>query len=176
MANDGSFACATCGQNHDGLAYGFGVAAPLPFEQLSWLQRRGAKLGDETCVIKGERFFVRGLLEIPVKRRKTPFVWNVWSSVGPEDFGTILEHWISTDRVKDPPYAGALANDLSTVYPSTLNLKLAMKSRPVGQRPSFELDPGDHPLIAEQRGGITVDRVREINSILRHNGAAGSRL
>ena len=171
MATD-TFTCATCGKTHDGLGYGFGVAAPLPFEQLSWLQRRGAKLGEETCVIRGEQFFVRGLVEIPVKRRKTPFVWNVWSSVGAEDFGTMLEHWISKDRVDDPPYAGALANDLSAVYPSTLNLKVAIRSRPVGQRPAFELDDADHPLVVEQRDGITPDRVKEINSILRHRSAS----
>ena len=175
-SSDGTFTCATCGETHDGLAYGFGVAAPLPFERLSWLQRRGAKLGEETCIIRGEHFFVRGLVEIPVKRRKTPFIWNVWSSIGPEGFQTMLEHWISADRIKDPPYAGALANDLSTVYPSTLNLKLEIRSRPVGQRPLLVLEPGDHPLAVEQRNGISVDRVREINSLLRHHAAAGSRI
>jgi hypothetical protein len=173
MATADTFTCATCGKNHDGLAYGFGVAAPLPFEQLSWLQRRGAKLGDETCVIHNERFFVRGIVEIPVKRRKTPFVWNVWSSLDRDSFGTMLEHWLSRERVSDPAFPGVLANDLSAVYPSTLNLKLTIRSRPVGQRPLFELEAGDHPLAAEQRDGITTDRVKEINSILRHRAASG---
>lgn len=167
-----TFTCGTCGKTHDGLAYGFGVAAPLPFEQLSWLQRRSAKLGEETCVIKAEQFFVRGLLEIPVKRRKTPFVWNVWSSIDRESFATMLEHWLSPERVSDPPFPGALANDLSTIYPSTLNLKLEIRSRPVGQRPLFALAPAEHPLAQEQRDGITSDRVKEINSILRHRAAS----
>ena len=176
MASEGTFTCTVCGETHDELAQGFGVAAPLAYERLSWLERRGCKLGDETCVLRGDRYFVRGLVEIPVKRRKTPFVWNVWSSVGPDDFRTMLEHWISPARVADPPYAGVLANDLSSVYPSTLNLKLGIRSRPVGQRPLLELEAVDHPLAVEQRDGITVDRVREINSILRHHSAAGSRL
>ncbi|HEX8025536.1 MAG TPA: DUF2199 domain-containing protein, partial [Candidatus Limnocylindrales bacterium] len=79
-------------------------------------------------------------------------------------------------RVADPPYPGLLANDLSTVYPSTLNLKLGIRSRPVGQRPALELEAADHPLAIEQRDGITVDRVREINSLLRHHAAAGSKI
>jgi hypothetical protein len=176
MASEGSFQCTVCGQTHDGLANGFGVAAPLAYERLGWLERRGCKLGEETCVLRGDRYFVRGLVEIPVKRRKTPFVWNVWSTVAPDDFRTMLEHWISDARVGDPPWSGLLANDLSSVYPSTLNLKLAIRSRPVGQRPSLVLEAADHPLAVEQHEGITVDRVREINSLLRHHAAAGSRI
>jgi len=175
MATD-TFTCTSCGETHDGVSYGFGVAAPLPYERLSWLERRGTKLGEETCVLRGDRYFVRGLVEIPVKRRKTPFIWNLWSAVAPEGFQTMLEHWISDARVSDPPYAGSLANDLSAVYPSTLNLKLQIRSRPVGQRPAFELEDADHPLVVEQRNGITTDRVKEINSLLRHNAAAGSRI
>jgi len=176
MAPEGTFTCTVCGQPHDGPAYGFGVAAPLAYERLSWLERRGSKLGEETCLVRGDRYFVRGLLEIPVKRRKTPFIWNVWSTIEPAGFQTMLEHWISDARVSDPPYAGLLANDLATVYPSTLNLKLGIRSRAVGQRPALELEPADHPLAIEQRDGITVDRVREINSLLLHHAPAGSRI
>lgn len=163
-----TFTCGTCGQQHEGPASAFAVKAPTYWEQLGWLDKRGSNLGDETCVIRNRHFFVRGLLELPVKGRKTPFVWNVWSSIDLEDFRTMLEHWTNADRAKDPPYAGQLANDLAAVYPSTLNLKLKVHTAALGHRPTFELDPADHPLALEQSSGITPDRVREINSLLLH--------
>lgn len=144
------------------------VKAPMSWEQLSWFDRRGSTLGEETCVIKRQHFFVRGHIEIPVKGRKTPFVWNVWSSLSAESFQAMLERWTSPDRASDPPYLGWLSNDLSAVYPSTLNLKLSVRTRDLGQRPSFELEPTDHPLAIEQGRGISVERVREINSRLLH--------
>jgi hypothetical protein len=147
---------------------GFGVPAPVYWDGLSWLDRRRSSLGDETCIIKAQHFFVRGLLEVPVKGRKTPFVWNVWSSVSRDSFGTMLEHWTSEDRAKDEPFDGWLSNDLSAVYPSTLNLKLLVHTRKLGMRPRLELEAAEHPLAAEQHEGITPDRVREINSALRH--------
>jgi hypothetical protein len=54
------------------------------------------------------------------------------------------------------------------VYPTTLNLALNVHTRPIGQRPFLEVEPTDHPLAVEQREGITLDRVREINALMRH--------
>jgi hypothetical protein len=147
----------------------FAAKAPVAWEALSWFDRRGSNLGDETCIIKREHFFVRGLIEIPVKSRKTPLVWNVWSSLSAESFQMMLDHWTSPDRASDPPFSGFLSNDLSSVYPSPLNLKLSVQTRDLGQRPSLELEPTDHPLALEQRAGIGIDRVREINSLLLHS-------
>jgi len=168
-----TYTCGTCGQQHEGPANAFAVKAPIYWEQLGWLDRRGSNLGEETCVIRNRRFFVRGLLEIPVKGRKTPFTWNVWSSLDPEAFQTMLEHWTSSDRAKDPPYEGSLANDLAAVYRSTLNLKLKVHTAALGHRPTFELEQADHPLAIEQARGITPDRVKEINSLLLHPARPG---
>ena len=147
----------------------FGVKSPIYWENLSWLDRRRSSLGEETCIIKAQHFFVRGLLEVPVKGRKTPFVWNIWSSVSHDSFGTMLEHWTAEDRATDEPFDGWLSNDLTAVYPSTLNLKLLVHTQPIGRRPRLELEATDHPLSVEQRNGITLERVREINSLLLHS-------
>jgi len=147
----------------------FAAKAPVAWEALSWFDRRGSNLGDETCIVKRQHFFVRGLIEIPVKNRKTPLVWNVWSSLNAESFQRMLDHWTSSDRASDPAFIGFLSNDLSAVYPSTLNLKLRVQTRALGQRLSFELEPTDHPLALEQRAGIGIERVREINSLLLHS-------
>ncbi len=140
----------------------------MPWENLSWLDRRGSTLGEETCIIRRQIFFIRGLIEIPVKARTTSFVWNVWSSLSAEGFQAMLDRWTSPDRASDPAYLGLLSNDLFPAYPRSLNLKLSVQTRDLGQRPSFELEPNDHPLAVDQHRGISVDRVREINSLLLH--------
>ncbi len=81
----------------------------------------------------------------------------------------MLDRWPSPDRAADPPYAGLVANDLTVGYRATLNLKLIVQTRDPGQRPNFELEPADHQLAIDQRNGISIDRVREINSLLLHS-------
>ena len=41
-------------------------------------------------------------------------------------------------------------------------------TRKVGRRPLIELHPADHPLVAEQQNGITMERVREIATEALH--------
>jgi hypothetical protein len=61
------------------------------------------------------------------------------------------------------------------VYPATtLNLKTRVHTRPVGERPFVELQLTDHPLAIEQRTGISLERVREIASVVRHADDDGS--
>jgi hypothetical protein len=60
---------------------------------------------------------------------------------------------------------------LSLYSPSTLNLKTNAHTRPLGRRPSVELEPTDHPLAVEQRTGMTQDRVREIAEAVLHPNA-----
>jgi hypothetical protein len=72
------------------------------------------------------------------------------------------------ERQAEPPYFGWLSTDLSAVYPTTLDLALHVHTRPIGQRPFLEGEPTEHLLAIEQREGITLDRVREINGLLLH--------
>ena len=168
-ADSDSYRCGSCGQIHPGLAFAFAVDAPLAWDQLA-----NADLGDdsvlddELCIISGEHHFIRGLLEIPVIDADTVFAWNVWSSLSPENFQRAIDVWDSPDRASEPPYFGWLSTDLAVVYPTTLNLALNVHTREIGQRPFLEVEPTDHPLAIEQREGITLDRVREINARMRH--------
>jgi hypothetical protein len=164
-----SYRCGSCGEVHDGLAFAFAVDAPLPWDQMPVSERgKDSVLDSDLCVIRGEHFFIRGLLEIPVIEADSVFAWNVWSSLSAENFERTTRMWDSPGRETEPPYFGWLSTDLVAVYPSTLNLALNVHTRPIGQRPFLEVEPTDHPLAVEQREGITLDRVREINGLMRH--------
>lgn len=162
------FYCSTCGEFHTELPMTFGADAPLPFYSIPEAEREvRCDLTTDICMIDQQEFYVRGCLEIPVIDGPEPFVWGVWISLSIQSFRRMAELWESPERENEPPYFGWLCTSLP-LYPTTLNLKTHVHSRPVGQRPFVELEPTDHPLAVEQRNGITMDRVRAIAAALLH--------
>ena len=93
--------------------------------------------------------------------------YGVWSSLSEQSFKRVLELWEDPRRTDEPPYFGWLSNSLAG-YPETLNLKLDVLTRDVELRPLLRLQDGDHPLIVEQRRGITMDRAYEIAELHMH--------
>jgi len=140
------------------------VIAP---EERSWR----AELSSDQCIIDNQHYFVRGCIEIPVLDGVGPFIWGVWVSLSEKSFERMSELWESPDREGEPPHFGWLSTFLPG-YPETLNLKTNVHTRLVGQRPSIELEPTDHPLAVEQREGITMARVQEIVESVLHDDAS----
>jgi hypothetical protein len=129
------------------------------------------RLSDDLCTWTDDdgdlSFFIRGVLEIPVFGSDEVFGYGVWSSLSERSFDRILELWDDPRRVDEPPYFGWLSNSLPG-YPETLNLKLDVVTRELELRPLLLLQDGGHPLIDEQRNGITFDRLREIAELNMH--------
>jgi hypothetical protein len=96
------------------------------------------------------------------------FTWNVWVSLGKDNYFRMTELWDQPGRENEPPYFGWLSNEIPCYPTSTLNLKTNVHTRPLGERPTIELEPTDHPLAVEQHTGITYARVQEIAEILLH--------
>jgi len=95
-------------------------------------------------------------------------LWTVWVSLSKDNFQKCLDLWLSPEREREPPYFGWLSNSIPG-YPETLNLKTMVHTQAVGLRPEVELEPTGHPLSAEQRNGMTWERVNEIASIANHH-------
>lgn len=131
-------------------------------------QDRLSGLSSDQCVIRGEQFFVHGLIEIPVIDSDELFSWGVWVSLSQENYDRMAQLWETQGRENEPPYFGWLSTQLPVYAPTTINLKTHVHTRPVGERPFIELEPTDHPLAVEQRKGITLARVREFADILLH--------
>lgn len=93
--------------------------------------------------------------------------YGVWSSLSEQSFKRVLELWDDPRRNDEPPYFGWLSNSIPG-YPETLNLKVDVVTREPDLRPLVVLQDGDHPLIEEQRRGITMDRVYEIAGLNMH--------
>ncbi|MGW4684841.1 DUF2199 domain-containing protein [Streptomyces sp. NPDC004244] len=167
MANDLGFTCSCCGDHHGELPMSYSTMAPDVWSP-SFESDPNSMLSPDQCVIKGQHFFIRGLIEIPVIGSEDVFSWGVWVSLSRDNFARALEVWNTEGREAEKPYFGWLSTELALYSDSTTNLKTNAHTRPVGQRPFIELEPTNHPLAVEQRTGITQDRVREIAMAVLH--------
>ncbi|WP_043674167.1 DUF2199 domain-containing protein [Streptomyces xylophagus] len=148
----------------------YSTMAPDVWDQ-NFADDADSMLSSDQCVIKGQHYFIKGLIEIPVIGSEDLFSWGVWVSLSRDNFARALDMWNTPGREAEKPYFGWLNTELSLYSPSTLNLKTNAHTRPLGRRPFVELEPTDHSLAVEQRAGITQDRVREIaEAVLHPNG------
>ncbi|WP_326794012.1 DUF2199 domain-containing protein (plasmid) [Streptomyces sp. NBC_00841] len=167
MSNDLGFTCSCCGNHHAELLMSYSTKAPDVWDP-SFESDPDSMLSSDQCVIKGQHFFIRGLIEIPVIGSQDVFSWGVWVSLSRDNFTRALEVWNTEGREAEKPYFGWLSTELALYSEGTTNLKTNAHTRPVGKRPFIELEPTDHPLAVEQRTGITQDRVREIAMAVLH--------
>jgi len=165
--------CGTCDEWHYGPCLDFGYSAPA-----HWAEENEATnqieqflsgsiehptnlLGEDICILDGEDYFIRGLIDLPIIGTNETFTWGVWGSLKRENFEKLLEMNDDPERINLPPMFSWLSNSIDE-YPETLNLKMYAHIQKVGSRPIFELEPTDHPLSLEYYDGITPDRVKDI--------------
>jgi hypothetical protein len=167
VSQDLGYICASCGELHDELPMSYAAAAPDYWSD-ALTEEADSALSSDQCVIKGEWFFVHGLIEIPVGDTGENFSWGVWVSLSKENYRRMADLWETPGRENEPPYFGWLSTHLPLYSPTTINLKTRVHTRPLGERPFIELEPTDHPLAVEQRDGITRARVEQIADMLLH--------
>lgn len=156
-----SYVCSRCGEVHE-TPLSFAFEAPVYWYGIPEDERaRRVVLDEELCVIDTKYFFIKGRICLPIQGQPDPFVWLVWVSLSEASFRRAVAAWERPGRESEPPYFGWLSSEIPG-YPSTVKLKTNVHTRPLGERPTIELEPTDHPLAVEQRDGISLDRVREI--------------
>jgi hypothetical protein len=168
---DLDWTCPCCGRQYDTLSFAYALDEPDAWRAIPEAERRyRGVLGTDTCTIDGGQFFIRGRVVIPVIGYDEPFRWGIWASVSKESFERYGRLWDVAVREHEAPISGVLASDVP-IYPATSNLRCSIHLRNARKRPSFAIEPADHPLAAEQRNGITLDRVKEIAAVVqRHRG------
>ena len=169
-----NYTCATCGQVHAGLPMSFAAEFPDQYANMGREERDArAVISSDQCIIDQEWFFIRGCLEIPIVESGDVFLWGLWTSVREEIFDELSECWELKGRERSRgPFKGRLANSLS-VYPPTLNLKVQIVIRPVGERPLFVVEETDHALAIEQSSGITHEKALAMAALLLHQERGG---
>jgi hypothetical protein len=161
--------CSRCGAEHEGAPLDWAYDAPIYWDggrnDDDWLSEDLCTWTDDA----GERsYFIRGVLEIPIRESSSRLGYGVWSSLSRNSFARVYELWDEPARTEADPYFGWLSNSLPG-YPETLNLALDVVVQELDKRPSLILHEGDHPLIEEQRRGISMARVQEIAELNMHD-------
>jgi hypothetical protein len=167
--------CKCCGKQYTSLSFAYALDVPDPWLAIPEYERRlRGTLTSDRCIIDRTQFCIRGRLEIPVIDVGQTFIWGIWASVSREHYDRIATLWNTEIREPEPPIPGTLCSDIS-IYPPTIGLSCTLHLRNGGRRPSIRLTSADHPLVAEQHGGITLERVQEIAAAVeRHAGTTAA--
>ena len=160
-----SFTCAVCGETHAGETRDIRLGLPQPIFLLDEDERdRRAYVEEDFAVLhgeKGDRFFVRALLELPIDGEEGYFGYGAWVEVDREDAATLGELWHDEGGQHAGPFYGKLANELSP-YAFTEGLPVRIRLRDVRLLPLVELDEANHELVRAQRRGISSHRAHEL--------------
>jgi hypothetical protein len=163
------FKCRDCDEIHDELPMSFHAEMPQAWMEISEDEEdeRGL-LSSEQCEIDGQRFFMRGLLRVPVQGMDESLDWGVWFELDQETYQRFCDLWEQNGREKEPLHSALLATRLPTfLYPDTLGMPVQVRTMPVGERPEV-LVTADHPLAADQKSGISKAKLEEIWTALLH--------
>lgn len=172
--HDHQWTCPCCGLKHGGL-FDLECLKPEPW-QGSEERRPNSQvltsaniLTEDFCILDGEHFFIRCVLQLPiVGRPDTFFGYGAWATLSSTNFDLYLETFDSGEQGALGPWFGWFSNRLKG-YPDTLNLRCHVQPRSGRQRPFIELEPAQHPLAIEQQNGITFDRLLEIYALNGHD-------
>jgi hypothetical protein len=153
------FRCTVCGAVHHDLP-DIGADKPDQWWDVAEEERsQRIKLTSDTCIIDKEHYFIRGVIELPIHDYPQRFGFGVWVSQKRENFFIYVQN---PDSTEVGPFFGWLCTRIGYYSEDTLLLKTRALFRGDGLRPAIELEPTDHPLALDQRGGITLAKAWEI--------------
>lgn len=167
-----AWVCSVCGEEHEGRLRDIRMGLPEPVFALDEAERgERAEVEDDWCRLldrSGEtRHFVRGLVNLPVRDDGDDFRFGVWVEVSSADFERLEELWHDPDGSEAAPVFGALANELAP-YVDTVDLPVAIQLRDVRILPAVIVLDAAHPLGADQRAGISMEKADRLAETVLH--------
>lgn len=160
-----SWVCRVCGQSHDHLPTDFGWKLPDDIWALGQEVREEKLEWSTDDCFHEDRWFLRGVLQVPFNFGSGCWGWGVWAEV---DQAVVHKLWAlgDSDGSNEPREEGKLACAIP-VFTDSLGLPLEVQFGPGDKRPLFFLPfHSPHPLALEQREGISESRYHEIVSVV----------
>jgi len=160
--SDETFVCATCGQRHPGLPTDYGFRLPDDVHALSYVTRYlRSRSNADLCTLDERRYFIRGIVPLPMREAEGEFCWGVWVEVG-KAIHDLYAQEFEADLSSYEVVAGRLANDIPG-YGGTLGLGVEVQFQGEGSRPRFTIPATpSHALALEQRNGVSHRRHHDI--------------
>lgn len=160
------FVCSVCGERHDDRLLDIRLGLPHDIHLLDADARtRRAWLADDFAVLDDERFFVRGLLELPIPELGDRFAYGSWVEVSMPDFQELMRRWHDDEQFD--VVECTVANELEP-YRDTLGLCAALRATAPDKLPAIELADAPHALVHDQQAGISLDRSDELAAVVLH--------
>lgn len=153
------YKCSICGETHNDLP---DIGNDKPYYWFTVPQNERAdrtQLDEDTCIIDGEDYFIRGVIEIPIYDYDHKFGFGVWVSQKKENFYTYLND-SNSERIG--PFFGWLSTEITYYEETSLSLKTMAHFTGNNNRPIIELEPSNHPLALDQQKGISLAKAWEI--------------
>lgn len=168
-----SFKCGVCGQAHDNVAMDVAFGMPDPFFRLGRRERdRRGQVTTDLCQYTDaegrERFFVRGVLLVPVPEAGDSFAWGFWFEVSEADFDTIIQTW-DDDKPSTTPIRATIANPVAAIE-NVMGLEVDVFTQGAEDRPHLFVRDKDHPLARQQARGISLHAVVDMLQKLEASG------
>ena len=158
--NDG-VVCTDCGKVHKRADIELAYKLPDVVHAIDEAGRnRRCRFTPDAGVLDEVRYFLRGVLPLPVSGRSRPYNIGMWAEVARAPFARTAELWTDQNQASEPRFSGVLANALPD-QPATIGLAVLVQLEGPTTRPTFHLAETDHPLFAEHIRGIDEHRALE---------------
>lgn len=159
-----SFVCPCCGERHIGLP-DIAFASPIFWNQAdAEAKPTDNRLNSDFCIVDGEHYFIRCVLDLPIQDTDEVLGWGVWVTQSKSNFDLYGETF---DATPERQTFGYLANQLPT-YPDTVNMPTQVQWRAGGVRPTIEPEASEHPVYRDWAEGITRERAIEFALLALH--------
>jgi hypothetical protein len=107
-------------------------------------RERRCALTTDWCVIDERRFYVLGILYVPVIDTAEEFGWGLWARISKAAFQRYYELY-SEDASDEPPFRGYIGNEQHS-YEELAGLEIKVQLRKATERPTFTVVPCRHLL------------------------------
>lgn len=121
---------------------------------------------DDTCVLDGERYFVRCTIPLPVQESLNLYAIGAWAEISESSFKKIRKLWSDENQVDEPPIEGNLANDIP-LNNNSFGCSVAVRLKGPKTRPEIFIAEDTCSLYKEQASGISLHRASEYSDLLR---------
>ncbi|MFN3748639.1 MAG: DUF2199 domain-containing protein [Sphingorhabdus sp.] len=168
----GDWKCSCCGKWFNGIM-DLAVDKPDPwphgaeYEPNAALRMDGDFLSEDFCVLDGEHYMVRGVLEFPIQGLDQKWGFGCWTSLSKENFDKYVEAFDVGLLDDQGPWFGWLCNGLKGLYTDDPPIPLDVYPQAGRQRPRLIALDEDNPIARVQREGLSGD---DLLAILRANG------
>ena len=137
------------------------------YEPNSALRLDADFLSEDFCVLDGDHFFVRGVLDIPVHGLAEKFGFGVWSTLSRTNFDLYVENFDAGAYAGVGPWTGWLSNRLYG-FEDAINQACWVHPQLSRQRPVITLASCEHDLARAQAEGISPEQVVDLYAAYGH--------